>query len=282
METTWEAGLNGRLYIAEAAERVASEKRLTPLNARKVLIAALIDEQLTASCESYWRDSNPPLSNSERKRRGHVPYDAGVPADFWRMQHAVHFDWSDRGGLVPTGSWGCWAKGSRNRFSTDIELTGYAAAGRYPDFADLAVYGSRPVTLSWAALEVSLHSVDVDRLISVGGFTALRKRAERKSVLRWGNTSKSDALRVIARWTATLTSDHDLPLLLDDPALLMRTLKQTADQTSEELAVSNNALAKFAQLFREEASYLQFLASAGPPPAGDDVYDVKGNDLPKV
>lgn len=65
-----------------------------------------------------------------------------------------------------------------NRFTTEIHLTGYAAASRYPDFGELGGYGSEIVCLNWTAIGVSIHGNDLSKLIKEGGFNALLKRVK--------------------------------------------------------------------------------------------------------
>lgn len=96
--------------LAEAAGQLAKQRRVSESVARRTLIAALIEEKLAARCEAYWRDSMPPINAEARRQHNHRAEGAIVPADFWRMEHAEHFDMNSKMGGVPTGPWGFWGR----------------------------------------------------------------------------------------------------------------------------------------------------------------------------
>lgn len=254
--------MGNRLSMAEAARMLVATGKLTDRRARKVLIAALIEEQLVAVCDAYWRDSIPAVSGIQRSKNEHVQDDATVPSDFWRLEHAHHFEGGPNDRYIPSGSWGSW---SRSGFTTEIEVTGYAAANRYPDFRELECQGSKPVSLSWTAVGVSLHEIDVQAIIDRRGFNALIKRAERTAAVRWGNTTKSDALRVIARFCAMLMALKEKEECERDPGQLLRVLQRVTANASEEAAVSDKVLRNFAKMVAEEAGQLAWQEREIPP-----------------
>lgn len=248
--------MRDRLSMADATNRLVTEARLSEKIARRVIVAGLIDEQLIAICDLYWRDSIPPISGRERLQNSHIQDEAKVPADFWRMEHAEHYDWNSNDGLLPTGSWGYWRTDHLSRFTTEIELTATAAAERYPDFGELGYLGSLAVSLTWTVIGSTLHKVDVDRLIERRSFSALLKRVDRKVAARWGNTTKSDAMRVIARCCATFLTLGDQEELAKSPNKLVKSFQAVAAHASEDAAVSDLVLRRFAKLVSEEASKL--------------------------
>ncbi len=254
--------MSDRLSMAEATGMLVATGKLTERSARQVLIAALIDEQLVAVCDAYWRDSVPAVSGFLRSKNGHVQDEARVPSDFWRMEHAHHFDWSPTTSEIPTGSWGSWLS---SRFTTEIEVTGYAAASRYIDFRELEQYGSSPVSLYWTAVAVAVHKLDVQSIIDRRRFGSLIKKAERKIAARWGNMTKSDSLRIIARYCATLMSLEEKEQCERDPRNLLKALERVAEDASEEVAVSDKVLRNFAIMVSKEASRLAWQERKIPP-----------------
>lgn len=245
--------MRDRLLMAEAARMLVATGKLSDRSARQVLIAALIEEQLVAVCDAYWRESIPAVSGVQRSKKGHVQADTRVPSDFWRPEHSSNFEWKPDTKAIPTGSWGSWEE---SRFTTEIEVTGYAASNCYPDFVELGQYGSSSVSLAWTAIGVTLHKIDLESLIERGRFNALIRRAERKIGVRWGNLTRSDALRIIARYCATLMSFEEKEKCESHPGRLLEVLQQVAIGASEEAAVSDRVLRSFAAMVAKEASEL--------------------------
>lgn len=255
----------GRIGMAEAVNMLVASKGSTVKGVRKAIIAALIEEKLVACCDSYWIDSIPQLSGEERCRRDLAPWDSAVPADFWALDHAHHYEWNPNGGEVPTGSWGCWHGHGKSLFSTEKVLSGATASFRYEDFAELAYMGSKPVTLTWSAIGVSLHRLDIERLGESGSINALIRRAERRPSIRWGNVKKSDSMRVIARCCAQFLTIADQMELAANPARLLQSFQGTVSSVSEEAAVSDKVMRGFANLVAEEANKLALLGQSFAP-----------------
>lgn len=251
--------------MADAVAELVRGKKLTERMARKVIIASLIDERLWAAADSYWRDSTPAISGRARERGEHVQDDCCVPSDFWRMEHAQHFDRRCNGSERPTGSWGYWGPEGTNQFATQIVLTGFAAGDRYPDFRELIEEGSSTVTLEWTAIGVALSAVDLERLMQSGSFSALLRRVERRPSVRWGNVSRSDAFRVIARCCATFLTIAEQEELAANPSRLLQAFQNVAGTSAENAAISDRVLRGFADQVASEARQLAQIASQSAP-----------------
>lgn len=253
--------------MGDAANRLANDLRISRALARRAIVAKLLLEEAASVCDAYWRASIPPVTLRCKEPDTQAPWGCGVPADFWRMSHAEHFPLDPGGGKTPSGPWAVWFGESTN-FHTEIDLTGYTAATRYPEFIDLAKYGSTPIRLIWSACDVQLHLMDLNRLIEGGAqpFSSLFRRAERRESARWGNLSKSDSIRLLARVVAQFLTLEDQHLIATNPPELINRLRTIAETASEEASLDDHMLQKLAEMIAEEADKFVCLHdSLGPP-----------------
>ena len=246
-----------RVSMNEAAHLLVKSRKVTSLAvARKALIAALMEDKLVACCEAFWRYSIPRIT----RREDHVPWDSGVPADFWRLDHAD--DSSIEPGYTFSGPWASWSK---SNFHLEIDLTGSTAALRYHDFEDLSVYGSKPVQIYFNAMDVSLNRFDVDRLCrrSPGNLGRLIRKASERPSIRLGNVTSSDRDDIIARLCACMICDADDNAEGMTQDKILKMLLAIAPSVSAELHVSDRSFRQFAakveeQIFKEYQSRSRF------------------------
>ncbi|HVR91461.1 MAG TPA: hypothetical protein VHG29_10260 [Novosphingobium sp.] len=257
--------MSNSLWMGEAARKLATKAGISGKLARRVIVSQLMDEQLVASCDAYYRDSIPAISALSRQRFGHAAGEGLVPLDFWSMKHASHFEWNPGGGSYPSGSWGCWGDEHHSRFTTEIILTGSTAALRFADFGELAEQGSGPVTLVWSALGVTLAGIDVQRLIDERGFNNIIEKNSRRPHIQWGNLSKSDSLRLVARLCVVFLTVAEQEDLVANPDKILRALRLMSTSVSDEASLTDKMLAQVVALITEEAGSLSFARSQIAP-----------------
>lgn len=244
--------MNDFVPLTAAVEEIAARSVVTPTAARKALIATFVTRRAVAICDAYWRTA----TVGGRALRGPAPDESAVPADFWHLDHAQLL--RDDTLFVPSGYVGEWSKTAN--FHSAICLSAEYAADLYPEFPELRYLGGRAVEFQTCARDVRICPADIDALIERGRtprhFDALLKEARRKTSIKQGNLSKSDAERMIARLCCHFLTLSQQWELASNPDKILELVRSTAATAGAKAAVSDRMMRRIAVLIADESQRL--------------------------